>query len=502
MMLSAVVSYAQQCTPKYDHTGDCGNDLGCADNYGCSAGDGDGGLLQLMLGTGPYKYGTNQSYGFGLTEDSRESGASGLFGLGGDATTGTGHGTQGGYTTQGGYATQGGYESQPGQLRATTGYGIQEAGGYGAQAGFSGAVAVATATAVPDMIGDSTFGGGGFWIYAGDSYYPDNDVLFYCPQSSAQLSRLNMAENFNAKVQNRFFTDWRHFSDTGTMDVSTVYWDAGSGTYQNVAQTKTLNTDRVTFGFERLIGKKSSVEFRVPVIYSLGSKQSYNTFNNDLLNKTEWGNISLVFKREMHETQNFTFTGGLGLNMPTARDYECMIDLNNNNTASVNIDNTTWRLTPYFGFQWHPNRRTFGHFVSQLELPLSQSDVTFTDVFGNTGAVKFYDQTLLRLNASVGHWFYRNEHSGFLTGVAGMFEVHYTQALDSACTRSVYTNCTYIGPDPSNNTTTKSHPNVVNMVAAVPVEFGKTMVMNGFTFPVSGQQHFEWEYNLSVNRRF
>jgi hypothetical protein len=49
---------------------------------------------------------------------------------------------------------------------------------------------------------------------------------------------------------------------------------------------------------------------------------------------------------------------------------------------------------------------------------------------------------------------------------------------------------------------THKRANVLNMVAGVPLEFGKTTVMNAITVPLSDQRYFNLEYNLSISRRF
>ena len=473
---------SQSCAAGADCNADCNGDTGCGDT-GChdtGCGGEQGGLFQFMLGMGPYSpndYGYDNSYGFGLTERSRSSGA-GLFGLFGNQMSGSGYGYGGG-AGYGGAGFGGG-----------AGYGGGTANqGLGGQQGFAGAAAHATPSAVPDMIGDSSFVGGGYALGFMDSSFSHLAIGEYysqpVPLPAFHLTRLNMAEKFNAQVQNRVYVDWRYFSGAGSLSFN--------------GDEKSLNASNATFEFERKVGQNSSLELRIPVLYNLDSGQQLTATSTGLTNATKLGNMSLVYKQVLRRTHRVTYTGGLGMNTPTAKSYDYSFNLGNE-TGRIQIGNDIWRLTPYIGFQWHPNRYAFGQFLTQIDVPLSQSNVT-AEFDGDSEYGKFYDQTILRINGSIGRWFYRNERASYLTAVGGMLEFHYSQTLNNACDRAVWTTGSN-GFTGVSAVSTLDRSDVLNMVAGLPLEFGKTTVMNALTIPLGDQRYFTTEYNLSVSRRF
>ena len=351
---------------------------------------------------------------------------------------------------------------------------------------------------VPDMIGDSTFAGAGYgfgFSGGGGSIniggYSSSLSASQPPLPAFNLSRLNIAENFNAEIQNRVFFDYRHFDNAGT------FFDSAAG-------TTSLDIERFTLGVERKLGNCSSLEFRLPVTYGFGSEQHFNSGNVNFGEDAEFGNLSLVYKRIFLRKRCYTLMGGVGLNMPTAPDYDfTFIHVDNTNTSftgKVEIGNDVWRLIPYLGLQFRPNRCLFGHFVAQVDTPLSQSKV-MADYEGTRAYGEFYDQTLLRLNASLGRWLYKNERARFMNAIGGMVELHYTAALDSACNRYVRAGGGLNSMDVYAGSLER-HAQVLNMVGGVPIQLGKTTVLNAVSVPLTNQQYFDWEYTFSISRRF
>ncbi len=354
--------------------------------------------------------------------------------------------------------------------RRTTGIGV------GANLGRAGAVG-ATATAVPDMIGDATFS-------AARSFSAQAGGLIASNSSSgnplsSSLTRLNMAENFNVEVQNRVYFDYRHFYDMLSDTNGTGY-----------------DIDRYTFGMEKKLGRNTSLEFRLPVLYKMNS-----TFNDVANYHAELGNVSFAYKQVLYRGRSWTHAVGLGLNLPTAEDWKGY----NAGNPVLHIENQICRLNPYYGIQWHPNRYTFGHILAQIDVPLNRDSVTIGD---NELSGKISDETTFRLNLSVGRWVYMNERASLVNRIGGLFEVHYSTNLDGMDDQLIGDMGAGPGPGmlykaPRNAAGNIQHyVHVVNLVGGIPVQLGKTTVITSACVPVTNARYFSTELSVQVSRRF
>ena len=465
----------------------------------------DGTLFQLALGAGPYSDSYNNSYGFGLSNYSRQSGAAGLLGLGGSSAYGRG-------TAYGG-----------------VGLGVEVGGG---QAGFAGAAALATATAVPNMIGDTSAGGCGGFILDGQLVATIAHPTFAC-------SRLNIAENNSAQVQNRLYYSYRHFNSASTYDWFS-YMPPGRGV------KKMLDIDRHTIGLERKIGPKASLELRVPILYQ-GTPDMYFAETdpskgypfpdaNTILDRdVQMGNISVIFKRQLYESRKWIWSAGLGVNIPTSPDIDVDVFIDVDNFQMIYPDgslggvddlyvdvrgryaNRTVNIQPFLAYRWTPNRRLFGHGFLQIDIPANGSsghidpsivvsgpDTTNLPPFN----AKVYLQSVMRLNVGGGYWIYRNEQAPLLNGIAGMLEFHWTSTLNDASLLGLNGEYSFVVDGQDANLilgNMRNRVDIVNCVVGVPVQLGKTMVTNSLTFPVStsrDKRGFSCEYMCAIERRF
>lgn len=394
-------------------------------------------------------------------------------------------------------------------------------------------------SSVPNMIGDTSGGGCGSLNISGVTAATISHPTFAC-------SRLNIAENNSPVVNDRAYVTWRHFENASDIDIYSQTPNGGS---------LRPSIDRVIFGFERRWNERNSVELRIPVNAELNSDLYFEQLSGPRVTgtqrarpqitlplhdtTTELGNINLVWKHEFVDHEKFYFSGGLGLNIPTApnvrirahvddRQFEVFDLTQNPPTVLVRtpvqldinavIKNQTFNLSPFLGAIYFPDPSWFVQAFTQLDQPLNPSQAQMTENVSapfvlrtpindmKTGNI--YQQTLLRFNLSGGHWWIRNQQARWVKGLGTMLELHYSTTL---------TDARLLGPFeviPANRFTDASlltvgnldnRVDVLNFVVGVPLQVRKTLITNAYVVPLKREgrhEGFDYEYTLLINRYF
>ncbi len=252
------------------------------------------------------------------------------------------------------------------------------------------------ATTRPNMIGDFRQ----FPLFVSGDYIP-----------APGTTRLDLSQNFNPVPQNRVYVNYHRFSET--------FFDADTN------DRSSLNS--VYLGYEEAFGCDNdfSIDVRLPFVFS-------DMAGNDDIDGI--GNLSVIAKSVLLEDEcsGRLLTGGIGLTLPTGRGT---------GTGTTRIQNESYFLTPYLAAIYSPHDSDF--FMQQY----ISADFTMN---GNTvtGASSgdLSQQHLLKMDTQFGRWWYRNMDCGCtdscvecggssgVQGVASLFEVHYTYALNEAQT--------------------------------------------------------------------
>jgi hypothetical protein len=308
---------------------------------------------------------------------------------------------------------------------------------------------------IPDMIGDAA------WL---PGYYAaTNDFLFSAP--NLVMSRLNVAEHFNAETRNRVWTDYRHWNNAATIDSMT-----GA-----VIRNEDRAVDLFTFGVEHRLNMWSSVELRVPVIGQFSTFQSVDHLGTS---EAELGNISTVFKYALLRRHRFTFSGGIGTTIPTAKDWRV--------PDGRVLKNEAYHLIPFLGVQWHPNDKVFGHFLVQTDIPIEKN------IFGDA---TIDEQKTIRAGIQLGRWFYRNEEGKHSCRLGGIAEVDYQVATDSVTAEEFSGGVMFHSPFRRSQT--------LSAAVGIPVQFGSLALTNAVILPLTAHQRSaSVGYNFSLSRRF
>ena len=382
---------------------------------------------------------------------------------------------------------------------------------------------------VPYMIGDAPSGpGSGMGASIG---FPGSDIA-NAEHPLFGGGKFNAAENASSFPTDRVYANYRHFS--GANDVSVL------------GQQTSLPIDRLDVGFEKTaFDGLMSAEVRMPIVRQLNSDlEIFSDSSGDNLplsdRSGEIGNLILNFKLLLLSRRTFGVSTGVGVTCPTGEDLYVDMFLDEpdfvitpsplvNSTAPTNIsftgqfDNDTVNLVPYLAWFVRPGRFFHQGFL-QVDTPLNRSDASVAvsgeitpdsiygaETFNISQDGQLDQQTLLRVNAGFGYWFYQGERGGPLRGLAGLFETHYTTALDNANPLIVpVTTLEELGPGvadvpldvvvgPTSNTV-----DIVNLTIGLVAELGSCQITNGFIAPVTEGENrqFDFEYSLQMNRRF
>jgi hypothetical protein len=280
---------------------------------------------------------------------------------------------------------------------------------------------------------------------------------------------LNLAEHFNAEIKDRIWFDYRHINNGTSINVTDF--------------RKSRAVDQFTFGLETRLTACSSIEVRVPVIDQFASKQSGL---NDRLGRSaaELGNLSLIFKCLLSRSNEFTFSGGIGVVFPTAEDWRL---------PNVRLENKSYYLVPYLGLQWHPNENLFGHFLIQTDLSVSDNKLRL----GNS-TLNVDEPTVVRLGWQLGRWFYRNEQGSHSCRLGGFLELDWTLTTDHANNGQIFSDWGYVSIGSTNN-----KPKPLNIAIGIPILFGQLAITNAIILPLtSHDRSFSAGYDFSLSRRF
>lgn len=344
-------------------------------------------------------------------------------------------------------------------------------------------------------------------------------------------SRLNLAENGTPLPQDRLFFDYRHFQNVVKTDVFSV-----AGVSNN---ERLLNVDRFVFGGERTFANGlMSVELRVPFNYQINDTLELGRISNVdygipiTSENFQLGNVGLVWKTLLRQTDYWTLSGGVGVKLPTAPDVMIRSRISNSDIPAYDVDGTflgnlhvdllevaamvandSVDLIPFFGVTYAPNDRFFAQGLLQINTPLNGT----RGVLGVHGAIGGADlniaddkelawQTLLRVNAQFGYWLYRNP-SARINAVAGILEVNYTGTL-TAADSAKFRLLDAVPPLSDNLDLTigneKGSTHLVNIGPSMAFLAGRTEIAPGFILPLNGgdEKPFDWEFDLRINRRF
>jgi hypothetical protein len=233
-----------------------------------------------------------------------------------------------------------------------------------------------------------------------------------------------IAENDVALPVDRIFFNYNHYQNIFTMVEEQVFPPGNGPLFRDEP------IDRYTFGLEKtFLDGTASVEVRMPF---------NGSFDADLPNvgvsNGSVGNIAVLLKTLLFQTDNLGIGGGLAIEAPTGSDTVARLGADN-----LLFVNESLHVLPYVGFLYSPGDPAYGWgdglFMSgflQVDVTGSGSTIRFIDP--TTGASRgdlgiYNEQHVIYVDMAMGYWLYRDPDADNLTGLAMVSEVHYTTSL-------------------------------------------------------------------------
>lgn len=251
------------------------------------------------------------------------------------------------------------------------------------------------------------------------------------------------------------------------------------------------NVDRFTLGVEKTFADgNASIEFRMPlsVPVSLSSQDAMYRTN-------AVGDLVVTLKGLLYSDESQAVALGLAINTPTGNDLHVSLPNSGNNGAELTVSNNAVHLIPFLAYQAAPTDDFFFNSFLQIDTPANDNSIQVRNLGPNTvDHRKLTDQTLLYLDTSFGYWMFRDPEAEFLTGLAGLLELHYTTALNSA---DIVTDRNQIVTFGANS----GSLDAINMTFALHTEIARsTIVRAGYVTPLRDGNHrfFDHEFTLAV----
>ena len=236
-------------------------------------------------------------------------------------------------------------------------------------------------SAAPHMIGDFF---GSTVIIQAQVEGPD-EITVVPNGGSARI--LKISHHNSPLPRCRVFFDYSHFHNA-------LQGVNGDGDWQD------FNVDRYVFGWEQcFLDSLMSVELRVPFSDTLSSDQTQFTASQQ---DVEFGNMNLAIKALLLQRTSTALSAGLGINLPTANDFQLLSVSTGLPTLTVEDDSV--HLAPFVGFLWTPTDRIFSQSFLQFDFDASGNDISEDGLTMGT----YNDQSLMFVDTSLGYWLYRN----------------------------------------------------------------------------------------------
>jgi len=334
---------------------------------------------------------------------------------------------------------------------------------------------------VPNMFGDSFFGGGQITVCS--MYCPGDDVPVgmsisesYCSTADIPpigVRRLKISENNKALPMDRVFFTYNHFQNA--LDETPGFGDARSFPY-----------DQYTVGVEKTFNNGlCSLELRMP----FAAAHDFSAFD-PLVDSGDVGNLAVTLKRVLRATNRGLLAVGFAVETPTGSYIHGTAG-----GSDFTLHNNALYLAPWIGFLTMPNSRLFYEGFLELNIAANGNQVDYAG--SNIGTLS--EQNLMFVDLSVGYWLLRNPRSRRCAGLAGIVEYHYTTTLQDADTLDIDA-----GPSNIRFGNTRNRVDVSNLTAGLYTEVGKTTLSVGGVFPLQTDSNrlFDAEVQVYVNRLY
>lgn len=330
----------------------------------------------------------------------------------------------------------------------------------------------------PDMFGDSFLPLTATFTSNDGTVGTDRITVLDLPLAGG--SRRFKNEHSRALPTDRVFGTYHHFENA----LEATSLTTGS-------RSTSENVDRFTVGFEKTFADgNGSIELRLPLSVPVSFSNPDAMYRTDSV-----GDLVVTLKALLYADESQAFALGLAVNTPTGEDLD--VTLPNSGVAgnSFTLSNDAVHLIPFLAYQAAPTDDFFFNGFLQLDTPTNDNSVQIRSVAPATiDNRKLTDQTLLYVDLSAGYWLFRDPDADFLTGLAGLLELHYTTALNRADVVTDVNQVITFGAD-------TGRLDAINLTVALHTEIARsTIVRAGYVTPLRDGNHrfFDHEFTVAV----
>ncbi len=324
----------------------------------------------------------------------------------------------------------------------------------------------------PDMFGDS-FGSITAKIQFIDVANRTGTSLVDLPVAGG--SRQFKNEYSRAMPTDRVFGLYHHFQNA-------LESSSSNGSFR----TANANIDRFTFGFEKTFFEgNASVEMRMPFSSPVSLSSPGSNFQMQSV-----GDLVVSLKGMLYSDESQAFAVGLAVDAPTGSDLN--VNLPNSGPASFTLHNNATHLIPFIAYQAAPTEDFFFNGFLQFDTPTNANTVQVQRTGAPVENLSVTNQTLMFVDTSFGYWWYRDPDSARLSGLASVFELHYTTAVNNAD----------IVADKAQRVTFGSnagHFDVLNLTLGLQANIARSAIIRaGYVTPLRSSPHRFFDNELSV----
>lgn len=291
----------------------------------------------------------------------------------------------------------------------------------------------------------------------------------------------NIAENNSAVPVDRVYFVYNGFFNA-------ISSSSGFGP----ASIQSIDLHRYVAGLEKtFLDGNMSIDVRMPLLsgFNLNNSISESELGNV-------GNLTMFLKGLVYGDEDVAFSTGLGIGLPTGSDLHTRTVAPFANEF-LTVRNQGVRLIPFVAGTMNLSDKWFLQSFGQMNFAASGNEVVNQN--GVVGV--FNEQNLLQTDIGVGRWIWQDSQRPVFTGLAGIFELHYTTTIQDTDRIGLGSNSFLVG-DLSNSA---NRQDLLNLTSGIQAQLGALSALRvGAVVPVreTPDRVFDSEIQVSFNRKF
>lgn len=333
----------------------------------------------------------------------------------------------------------------------------------------------------PNMFGDTLPPQVSYAPFKEGSQTGDGISAFTAPLGGG--GSFNVSENNTALPNDRVYFVYNGFFSAASNTV-------GFGPTGPIQQSVDLH--RYLLGFEKtFLDGNASLDVRMPFFNGIDFQGFGLASENGNI-----GNLTMYMKGLLYSDDASAWATGLGIGLPTGSDVSTSTTfLTSNETMTVRNESVT--LMPFVASTITPNDHWFIQSFGQILFAASGDTVVNAGQFVGV----YNQQNLLQADMGIGRWLWKDSTRPYLTGLAGVMELHYTSTIQNSDVVEMPQGG-FLGGEISNSA---NRVDILNLTSGIHTQLGPMSALRvGAVVPLkqAPDRVFDSEIQVSFNRKF